>query len=108
MGLGIVIAIVILMVLAAGLRLGGALLFVIAGLAALMLLMAMFSRFLQWMFGLGDFKANRSDTGGNGRAAFEPTRRCPDPRCGRYNDPQARFCARCGRRLTDTQAGDPG
>lgn len=37
----------------------------------------------------------------SGHRHRQPQVECPDAECGHLNPPHARYCARCGRQLTD-------
>jgi len=95
MNVGIAILIILLLVLASVMRIGGGILLLVFLCVVGWLAITMLVRFALWA--AGHRQVNPGS--GAGAAGRELKKVCPDSRCGRVNEERARFCAQCGRRL---------
>ncbi len=83
------ILIICLLVLAAGMRIGGVILLLAFVFVVILLAATVVARLTRSLMGPENQPARRR----------EDKRVCPDPRCGWVNEARSRFCAQCGRRL---------
>ena len=102
MGVLTIILVFCLLILAAGMRVGGLFLLFAFMLVMAILGVSLLVRFVQWVFGYENPKppGGQRVSGGTGHGVrLNERHTCPNALCGMINESRARFCARCGTRL---------